>query len=60
MRVGPEIKISVVLSFFNEENVIPELLSRMRAVFAKLIAEKKIGSYELIFVNDYWFCFVVL
>ena len=46
------LKISVVLSFYNEENVIEELLARMRAVFSKLIADKKIGSYELIFVND--------
>lgn len=53
VRVGPEIKISVVLSFFNEENVIPELLLRMRTVFSKLIEQKKIGSYELVFVNDH-------
>lgn len=52
VKVGPEVKISVVLSFFNEENVIPELLARMRAVFSKLIEQEKIGSYELVFVND--------
>jgi dolichol-phosphate mannosyltransferase len=45
-------KISVVLSFYNELSVLPELLQRLRAVFAKLIANNTIGSYELIFVND--------
>lgn len=45
-------KISVVLSFYNEETVIPELLTRMRNMFAKLIESKEIGTYELIFVND--------
>jgi len=45
-------KISVVLSFYNERSVLPELLQRMRAVFASLIANNKIGSYELVFVND--------
>lgn len=45
-------KISVVLSFYNEGAVLPELLSRLRATFATLIKEKAIASYELIFVND--------
>lgn len=45
-------KVSVILSFYNEENVIPELLARMRNMFAKLIQDKKIQEYELIFVND--------
>lgn len=52
MRASPEVKISVVLSFYNEENVIPELLLRLRKVFSDLIAKNTIGSYELIFVND--------
>jgi glycosyltransferase involved in cell wall biosynthesis len=44
--------ISVVLSFRNEEACIPELITRLRAVFA---AERKAGHiarHELIFVND--------
>jgi len=45
-------KISVVLSFFNESNNIPELLQRLRKVFADMIAEGIVGSYELVFVND--------
>ena len=44
--------ISVVLSFYNERTVLPELLQRMRAVFAQLIANNYVSSYELIFVND--------
>lgn len=45
-------KISVVLSFYNEAGVLPELISRQRAVFKQLIEEKVVSSYELIFVND--------
>jgi len=45
-------KISVVLSFYNEESVLPELLSRMRTMFTALIDAQTIGSYELVFVND--------
>jgi glycosyltransferase involved in cell wall biosynthesis len=52
VRVNPKVKVSVVLSFYNEENVIPELLLRMRKVFSDLILKDTIGSYELIFVND--------
>lgn len=46
-------KISVVLSFYNEEKVLPELISRLRNVFKRLIEQQKIMSYELIFVNDH-------
>lgn len=42
--------VSVVLSFYNEEAVIPELLSRMRKMFAGV--RDQISGYELIFVND--------
>jgi len=44
--------VSVVLSFYNERNILPELLQRMRAVFSSLIEKKFTESYELIFVND--------
>lgn len=44
--------ISVVLSFWNEEGVLPELIRRLRAAFAGLSAAGEIGGYELIFVND--------
>lgn len=42
--------VSVVLSFYNEQSVIPELLSRMRQMFAD--TREHISGYELIFVND--------
>ena len=45
-------RISVVLSFYNEEAVLPELVSRLRSVFSGLIETSVIGSYELVFVND--------
>ncbi len=44
--------VSVVLSFWNEEDVLPELIRRLRAVFAGLLESGEIGGYELIFVND--------
>lgn len=52
MQRGANAKISVVLSFYNEENVLPELIKRLRTVFSTLINNQVIGSYELIFVND--------
>jgi glycosyltransferase involved in cell wall biosynthesis len=44
--------VSVVFSFWNEEDVLPELIRRTRAVFEGLIAAGQVGGYELIFVND--------
>lgn len=44
--------VSVVLSFFNEADVLPELIRRLRATFDALLAAAQIGGYELIFVND--------
>lgn len=53
LKMGREsAKISVVLSFYNEQSVLPELLLRLRAVFASLMENNCVGSYELIFVND--------
>jgi dolichol-phosphate mannosyltransferase len=43
-----KLAISVVLSFKNEENNLPELIRRLRNVFDK----KYPNRYELIFVND--------
>jgi dolichol-phosphate mannosyltransferase len=45
-------KASVILSFYNEENNIPELIKRLRNVFVKLLNNNSLESYELIFVND--------
>ncbi|BAH73442.1 glycosyltransferase family 2 protein [Solidesulfovibrio magneticus] len=44
--------VSVVLSFYNEECVLPELLRRLRAVFREEIARESVRGYELIFVDD--------
>jgi glycosyltransferase involved in cell wall biosynthesis len=45
-------KLSVVFSFRNEEQVIPELLRRCRLVCANLKTEKRIASHEFVFVDD--------
>lgn len=45
-------RISVVFSFWNEEDVLPELILRLRAVFDLLLEQGEVGDYELIFVND--------
>lgn len=42
-------KISTIFSFYNEAEVLDELISRMEAVFT---GELKAYDYELIFVND--------
>jgi len=44
--------LSVVFSFRNEEDVLPELIARTRKVIAQEQAQGTISSYELIFVND--------
>jgi glycosyltransferase involved in cell wall biosynthesis len=44
--------LSVVISFYNEEGVIAELLRRLRAVMTEQKSEGKIKGYELVFVND--------
>jgi glycosyltransferase involved in cell wall biosynthesis len=45
-------QLSVVLSFWNEEAVLPELIRRLRTVLGAMIATQQLGRYELIFVND--------
>jgi len=44
--------VSVVLSFWNEADNIPELIRRLRAVLGHLVATGEIRSFELVFVND--------
>lgn len=46
------ILLSVVLSFRNESDVLPEFVRRIRSVLSTLKKEAKIGDHELIFVND--------
>ena len=44
--------LSVVLSFWNEEAVLPELIHRLRTVLGAMVDTQQLGAYELIFVND--------
>jgi glycosyltransferase involved in cell wall biosynthesis len=44
--------LSVIFSFYNEENVLPELISRTKNTLTNLVEKKLIDDYEIIFVND--------
>ena len=44
--------ISIVFSFYNEENVLTELIARTRKVMRAEINNEQIRDYEIIFVND--------
>ena len=58
MATAPEARrrmiplLSVVLSFYNESGVLPELVKRLRSVMRAEQARGTISGYELIFVND--------
>lgn len=45
-------KLSIVLSFWNEMAVLPEYVRRTRAVLNQLLGQSLIDEYELIFVDD--------
>ena len=45
-------KLSVIFSFRNEEDVLPALIRRTRAVLAEQKKSGLLASYELIFVDD--------
>ena len=49
-RVPPS--LSVVFSFVNEEDVLPEAIRRLRTVLGDECTRGRISRYELIFVND--------
>jgi len=49
---GRKPMVSVVLSFYNEENVLPELVRRLRTVLAAERERQVISGHELVFVND--------
>ena len=44
--------LSIIFSFRNEEDVLQELISRVRAVLAKEKEHNTIAGWELVFVND--------
>ena len=45
-------RVSIILSFWNEEKTIPELIRRLRDILNSLQAAGEIGEHELVFVND--------
>jgi glycosyltransferase involved in cell wall biosynthesis len=45
-------QISIILSFYNEADNIPELISRLRGVLVPLAEAGEISGHELVFVND--------
>ena len=49
---SPELTLSIVLSFFNEEMVLTELIRKLREVLNNESKKGTIDKYELIFVND--------
>lgn len=49
--MSDSVKVSVVFSFYNEEDVLAELVGRTRRVFREELADV-VGDYELVFVND--------
>ncbi len=46
-------KLSLIFSFWNEEEVLSEFLSRIRCATEELLRNGEISAYELIFVDDY-------
>ena len=40
--------LSVVLTFFNEQDILPVLVDRLRKTMRGLIEKEKIGKYEMI------------
>lgn len=49
-RTSP--RLSIVFSFFNEEEVLPELLRRTRTAMRTEVAKGNLVGYEMVFVND--------
>jgi glycosyltransferase involved in cell wall biosynthesis len=49
---GTRPRLSVIVSFRNEEDNIPELLRRTRTTLQAEVRQGTLSSYELVFVND--------
>jgi len=45
-------ELDIILSFYNEERVLPEFLRRIRSIMARMVSEGAIAAYHLIFVDD--------
>ncbi len=53
LPVAPDkAKLSVIFSFYNEEQNIPEAISQLSSVLQGQIREGHLGDYELVFVDD--------
>ena len=52
MRASQRPLLSIEFSFRNEEDVLTELVRRVRQVMKELSARTEISGYELVFVND--------
>ena len=53
LPVAPEqAKLSIIFSFYNEEQNIPEAIHRLSAILNSEILAKHLGDYELVFVDD--------
>lgn len=52
MKKNKKVLLSLIFSFYNEENNIPILIDRVEKHFRILLNEKLIQDYEIIFVND--------
>src|ERR1022692_2335788 len=46
------VNLSIVFSFRNEEDVLEELVRRVRAVMKEALQKNLINGYRMIFVND--------
>src|SRR3989344_9379090 len=48
----PSMTLSIIFSFWNEEEVLPELITRVRKTLRGNETQNSTDTYELIFVND--------
>jgi glycosyltransferase involved in cell wall biosynthesis len=53
LPVSPEkAKLSVIFSFRNEEQNLPEAISRLGVILKQEIQDRHLGDYELVFIDD--------
>lgn len=53
LPVAPEkAKLSIIFSFYNEEQNIPEAIERLSKILQEEIRKGYLGDYELVFVDD--------
>jgi len=52
LKQRPPVYLSIVFSFRNEEDVLSQLVARMRVVMREALGKHLISDYQMIFVND--------